>query len=48
MYCRGYKIALSNIGRTGMEVGRHLGDDPTTTSQLVEEELFYVAHLVCV
>ena len=32
MYCRKYNIALSNIERMGMEVGRHLGDDPTTSS----------------
>ena len=32
MYRRKYNIALSNIGRTGTEVGRHLGDNLTTTS----------------
>ena len=29
MYCRKYNIALSTIGRMGMEVGRHLGNGPT-------------------
>ena len=38
MYCRKYNIALSNIGRMGMEVGRHLGDDPTTTSHFPYEK----------
>ena len=32
MHCRQYNIALSNIGRTGTEVGRHLAADPTITS----------------
>ena len=31
-YCREYNIALSNIWRTGTEVGRHLGAVPTITS----------------
>ena len=33
MYCSQYDIALSNIGRTGTEVGRHLAANPTITSR---------------
>ena len=34
-YCREYNIALSNIGRTGTEVGRQIDVVPSITSQLM-------------